>query len=260
MKRKHTSDFKSGFTLIELLVVIAIIAILAAMLLPALSSAKQKAQSLKCLNNLKQTDLAYIMYLQDFGRTVPYIYTNGVYVLWMATLIDYQSQVSAVRLCPVAADTTGKTGAQKAWLAQNPNPKWNMGSYAMNSYFYFNDPKGWLAGVNISRYFQKESNISRPVDSPIFFDAIWPDTWPDNTMMLANDLANGDVNSGLGRVSIARHPLLGNAKAIQGQPVPGAINMSFADGHASLWKLQNIKNVVWYNGDTPNADPWFPGP
>jgi prepilin-type N-terminal cleavage/methylation domain-containing protein len=59
-------DPQRGFTLIELLVVIAIIAILAAMLLPALGRAKQKGQTVACLNHLKQLTTASITYSLDY--------------------------------------------------------------------------------------------------------------------------------------------------------------------------------------------------
>ncbi|RPJ33143.1 MAG: type II secretion system protein, partial [Planctomycetaceae bacterium] len=56
---------RRGFTLIELLVVIAIIALLMAILMPAMHRAKEQGERTACFNNLKNLQLAWMIYADD---------------------------------------------------------------------------------------------------------------------------------------------------------------------------------------------------
>lgn len=58
-----------SFTLIELLVVVAIIAVMAAMLTPALSGARAKTRDIQCAQNMRQIQMAIVMYCNDHNNT-----------------------------------------------------------------------------------------------------------------------------------------------------------------------------------------------
>jgi prepilin-type N-terminal cleavage/methylation domain-containing protein/prepilin-type processing-associated H-X9-DG protein len=129
-----------AFTLIELLVVIAIIGILSAMLLPALARAKEAGRRVSCLNNLRQLNLSFRMYIDDNnGHLLPRTHPNR----WPQRLLESYRDVR-VLVCPsdgpnpltgladsnsCPADAAPRSYIYNAWndfyLEQaNGNPQW----------------------------------------------------------------------------------------------------------------------------------------
>mgnify|MGYP001563730287 FL=1 len=60
-----------GFTVIELLIIVIIVAVLVCIVIPAIFAAKQKAQQIICVNNLRQLFLAFEQYTNDNNGLLP---------------------------------------------------------------------------------------------------------------------------------------------------------------------------------------------
>jgi len=158
---------QKSFTLIELLVVIAIIAILAGMLLPALNSAREKARSTYCLNNLKQCGLALNSYCDSWDGVYPIVH-GGTYgdvqeldpePAWYGYLSEYGLQPKHLR-CP--SDPAVRPGfAEYSGEEDYPNipdhtPAWDPAkdwwqarqSYMINAMTTFNKKRDQLRNTS----------------------------------------------------------------------------------------------------------------
>jgi|SRR5665213_1012248 len=263
---RSTSDRtnRSGFTLVELLVVIAIIAILAAMLLPALAKAKQKAQGIQCISNLKQLQLAWYAYAGDFsehicptgseGYTADTIngpnFNNGNWVqgrmdepntaatdpafIKAGSLFTYSRSISVYK-CPADTKTqliagvptpTTRSISMNAWL----NPLDSTGQ---------TDPAGW--GGNVTRIFRKQSDIVSPVNTWVALDES-PGTINDGWMVCDPFSSTGNANLWVD-IPASYHNRCGG--------------ISFADGHAQIkrWTDSAVLNYGKPGGPTGNFVP-----
>lgn len=165
-----------GFTLIELLVVIAIIAILAALLLPALSSAKERALRTSCRNNIHNLLLATIMYAEDNKDRVPDASDNSQ-PHWITDTFrksicgDYKIQRNQF-YCP----SNPTWNVDQLWGASGD--KYDFNGNSAIGYMYFGGTNYTLSNSKIS--FLGVPAGTSPVfalkltDKP-FFDVLWCD-------------------------------------------------------------------------------------
>jgi prepilin-type N-terminal cleavage/methylation domain-containing protein/prepilin-type processing-associated H-X9-DG protein len=124
---------KKGFTLIELLVVIGIIGVLAAIILPAMHSAREKARTTTCKNNLHQIGVALEMYTTEFEGRLPHEDDKDpANSCWYYLIDPYletrgleDAEINEVKMCPAVAkskETRGESYRMNSMLETGEEP------------------------------------------------------------------------------------------------------------------------------------------
>jgi prepilin-type N-terminal cleavage/methylation domain-containing protein/prepilin-type processing-associated H-X9-DG protein len=254
-RTERAKSQQQAFTLIELLVVIAIIAILAAMLLPALSSAKSRAQNIAALSNLRQIVLACKMYsgdnqdmlalnggggnppkwvagsMRDDKVSEPTVWP-GIDATNTALLVDGRfSQLGPYLRDPAVFEDPGD---QSKWKGQE-----RVRSFSMNCAVGSPYTSTTLGSAGTWRYYVKEADLIAPGPSDLW---VLLDEHPDG------------INDGFFSFQM---PINAAQTIYIDMPAKyhnNACAFAFADGHAELHKWlrpEVLPNVNWNTEQAP---------
>lgn len=282
---------RRAFTLIELLVVIAVIGILSSVLFPALYRGKEKAKDAQCLGNQRQINLGYALALHDepdgslgnpsvsefFERTLGD--ANQGWLCPSTSLLNRRKHpwYASFHNSEGPGQTLPDGAVDVPWLYFRTDGSLGVGSYALNGWL-LTDVLGWAGpdwqafdptGSLPPNYFSDdpryitESRIESPSTTPVIADGVQWTTVPLLPRFARPFHPSGiyPIGPGIEAVCISRHGRHPNSVPDNWpsrQRLPGAVNVSFFDGHTQLIPLCDLWQLRWHKYWTPTNQPGLP--
>jgi prepilin-type processing-associated H-X9-DG protein len=255
---------------VELLVVIGIIALLISILLPALNGARQQAQSVKCLSNMRQLGNAFAMYVIDNKGWMPSCDTCGP-----NTQLNFYDASGAPQW-PVADFRHYWTGWVDTGPLENALEQGTLWKYIKNNRIYKcptdnNDYRNRSYSMNVLLCTGAQSVVLRADLDPWKIYKVTQVRDSSKTIAFVEeadpqqtnsptDLANQWNNGGWAQIP--------TAAAIQ-QNLTGAwvdtvvswhrkgANFAFVDGHAEYWKWTDTRTINYLKNDPTWPQNWY---